>query len=213
MNYNKKTIGQALIVSLFIITFGIVFTVFFKPLYYYCVDAFAIDMLTGISKEVIIENYNILINYQSIFYTGPLVMPDFSMSLGGEIHFEEVKNLFIVIQVLCMISGIGTIRLLIKSWKNKEVLYLKLASKLSILIPLCLGGICMINFSQAFIIFHKIFFRNDYWIFDARTDPVITILPQDFFMYGFLCIVGCIILGSIFCFALYKYEERKILNS
>lgn len=213
MNYNKKTIIQALIVAFFIITGAIVFTVFFKPLYYYCVDAFSIDVLTGIDRNVIIENYNILIQYQSMFYFGALELPDFVMSSGGEIHFEEVKNLFIVIQLVCIVTGILAIRFIYKAIKTGEILFLKLASKLSIIIPVVLGGVCMIDFDKAFIIFHKIFFRNDYWIFDATTDPIITILPQDFFMYGFICIVTLILCGSGLCFLVYKRQEKVILTS
>ena len=43
------------------------------------------------------HNYNILIDYQSIFYRGNLLLPDFIMSETGRIHFVEVKRIFEVI--------------------------------------------------------------------------------------------------------------------
>ena len=46
------------------------------------------------------ENYQILIHYQSIFYQGKLVFKDFIMSKGGRIHFEEVKRIFEIIQIV-----------------------------------------------------------------------------------------------------------------
>lgn len=38
-----------------------------------------------------------------------------------------------------------------------------------------------VNWEAVFIMFHKIMFRNDYWLFDEALDPVITILPDTFF--------------------------------
>ena len=72
------------------------------------------------SVETIKKNYDVLIAYQSIFYRGTLNLPDFVMSTNGRIHFEEVKTIFEVIQVSMLISGIISIILLIKRFKEKE---------------------------------------------------------------------------------------------
>lgn len=55
---------------------------------------------------------------------------------------------------------------------------------LTIIIPSMLGFVVALDFNNAFIIFHKLVFRNDFWIFDYHSDPVIRILPETF-----LCIV------------------------
>ena len=41
---------------------------------------------------------------------------------------------------------------------------------------------------------HRIFFRNDYWIFDAETDPVIRMLPEEFFLHCGLLIILLVLL-------------------
>ena len=52
------------------------------------------------------------------------------------------------------------------------------------------GLAVVIDWEAAFEIMHRIFFRNDYWLFNAYADPVITILPSEFFMHcGILIIV------------------------
>ena len=94
MSYSKKDILTSISLMFFIISFAIVFTVFFKPLYYSDIYRLSIDVSSGYSIAVIKENYDILISYQSIFYQGPLVLKDFVMSEGGRIHFEEVKIIF-----------------------------------------------------------------------------------------------------------------------
>ena len=74
MSYSKKDIFLSIMLMLFIITLAIVFTVFFKQLYYFDIDYLHIDTLSGMSEKVIKENYDILINYQSIFYQGAFLI-------------------------------------------------------------------------------------------------------------------------------------------
>ena len=75
-----------------------------------------------------------------------------------------------------------------------------------------LGFLVAIDFDQAFIIFHKLFFRNDFWIFDYRTDPVITILPETFFMHCFILIVLIIVVFALLCLIFYRYKQKQIIS-
>jgi len=45
-----------------------------------------------------------------------------------------------------------------------------------------LAGIISTDFSKYFIIFHEIFFNNDLWVLDPRTDLLINIVPEPFFV-------------------------------
>lgn len=49
-------------------------------------------------------------------------------------------------------------------------------------IVLLLAALISTDFTKYFIIFHKIFFRNDLWILDPSTDLLINIVPEPFFM-------------------------------
>lgn len=196
----------------FIITFAITFTVFFTPLYYRAIYRLGIDITSGIDVETIKENYRILIQYQSIFYRGSLHMPDFMMSASGRIHFEEVKRIFECIQITMVASAILSALCISRQIRQKEYRFLRLTSIITVLLPLLIGMLAMVNFNQAFIIFHKIFFRNDYWIFDARTDPVIQILPQAFFMHSFIMIIILVIALSALCYGIYRYQQKQLLR-
>lgn len=208
----KQDIFLAFILTLFIITLAITFTVFFKQLYYFDIDYLNIAEISGISKDIIKNNYDILIQYQSIFYRGALNFKDFAMSTTGRIHFEEVKRIFDMIQLICLGSGLISLIMIYHNIKNKEYRYLRLTSIFSIVIPSILGFLASLDFNQAFIIFHKLFFRNDYWIFDSSSDPIITILPEGFFMHCFIMIVVLIILMSIVCYFIYRKKEQDILK-
>ena len=115
----KKDIFLAILLTLFIISFAVVFTVFFKQLYYFDIDYLGISQSTGLSKDIIIENYNILIQYQSLFYRGELNLPDFIMSTTGRIHFEEVKRIFDIIQILCITTGMISAVIIYQNHKDK----------------------------------------------------------------------------------------------
>lgn len=208
----KKDIFLAILLTLFIISFAVVFTVFFKQLYYFDIDYLGISQSTGLSKDTIIENYNILIQYQSLFYRGELNLPDFIMSTTGRIHFEEVKRIFDIIQILCITTGMISAVIICQNHKDKEYRYLKLTTYFSIGIPTILGFLASIDFDKAFVIFHKIAFRNDYWIFDSAVDPVITILPEAFFMHCFMLIIVIVIVMSLICFGIYRKKEREIVK-
>ena len=211
MSYKKNDIFLAIMLMIFIISFAVVFTVFFKPLYYFDINYLNIDQISGLDAETIKENYRILINYQSIFYQGTLSLPDFVMSDSGRIHFEEVKRIFEAIQVMMVISGLISIPMIIKKIKEKEYRFLRLTGLITIIVPTVLGFLAALDFERAFVLFHQIVFRNDYWIFDYRTDPVITILPETFFMHCFMLIVVIVCLLAIICLGYYRYQQKKIV--
>ena len=211
MSYKKNDIFLAIMLMIFIISFAVVFTVFFKPLYYFDINYLNIDQISRLDAETIKENYRILINYQSIFYQGTLNLPDFVMSDSGRIHFEEVKRIFEAIQVMMVISGLISIPMTIKKIKEKEYRFLRLTGLITIIVPTVLGFLAALDFERAFVLFHQIVFRNDYWIFDYRTDPVITILPETFFMHCFMLIVVIVCLLAIICLGYYRYQQKKIV--
>ena len=68
----------------------------------------------------------------------------------------------------------------------------------------------IIDWEKAFTLMHKIFFDNNDWLFDPQTDPIITILPDTFFMHcGFLTIG----LTILFCAGLQLLYHRKTRNT
>ena len=212
MSYNKKDIFLATMLMLFIISLVIVFTVFFKQLYYLDINYLGIDLTSGMSVETIKKNYDVLIAYQSIFYRGTLNLPDFVMSTNGRIRFEEVKTIFEAIQVIMVVSGLISLPLVIRRFKEKEYRFLKLTGLITIIVPAMLGFVVALDFESAFITFHQIVFRNNYWVFDYRSDPVINILPETFFMHCFIMIVIIVITLAGLCLFYYYHKQKQIIN-
>ncbi|MCI7097596.1 MAG: TIGR01906 family membrane protein, partial [Lachnospiraceae bacterium] len=130
-----------------------------------------------------------------------LEFPDLSMSESGRIHFQEVKHIFVGLQWLLIADSAVCAVLLIRHIRRKSYAFLKLTGIITVVIPAVLGALIALNWNWVFVTFHHIAFDNDYWIFDEVTDPVITMLPDTFFMHCALMILALVMLGAAACLA------------
>ena len=203
----------AVLLALFILTFAIVFVLFFKPLFYLDIKLFHLEEAAGMSVDQIRKTYNILISYLSFWNRGSLHLTDFSMSESGRIHFEDCKKIFDLVQYLCISSGIllalyGMIRKKTAA-ESKESGYKQLFSSSCLLIsgllltgvPALIGLAALTDWERLFVSFHQLFFSNDYWLFDPATDPVILILPDGFFFQCLAVILVLVIGSGLICIA------------
>ena len=214
--FTPSNLLLALVAMCFLLSFSVVFTLNFRPLYYFDIDHLDIPAMAAMDEGEIRANYDELIRYNSIFTREPLEFPTLAMSDNGRIHFEEVKNIFVAVQVLLGLSFFSLAIGGYKKLKQQKIQFLKIAAVISVAIPFLIGALIALNWQSFFIIFHEIFFDNDYWIFDAFTDPVITILPDTFFMHCAIMILSLVLLGSgIFYFAyrLLKNKKLRLANS
>ncbi len=212
----------AVILFLFIFSFSVTFTLNFRPLYYMDIKLLDIEARSGIAEDEIRENYDALIAYNSMFTEEELVFPTLAMSETGKIHFEEVKVIFVLFQKMAFVTGVLGLAAVL--WQRRcdrrreaeadrrKGRWLKYTGVLTILLPVILAAAMAINWDKAFVIFHKIAFDNDYWIFDAATDPVITILPDTFFFHCAAMIVAMVLVGSALCLLLSARMSRKHLE-
>lgn len=213
MKQNKKyTLLSALAaisLCIFIISAAVVFTLNFRALYYRDVDALDIPYESDYPREEIIENYDALIDYNTIFFKGRLVFPTLPMSESAEIHFAETKNIFIAFELAFFVStpvaAVCTYALL----KRKRCSFLKAAGISSLTLPALIGSCFAISWDDSFVIFHKLFFNNDYWIFDWHTDPIILMLPDEYFLHCALLILALIFVCSVACLIVYRTLKKK----
>ena len=197
-----------ILITLFIISASAVFTLNFRHLYYHDISSLNIEETSGYSENVIRENYDALIDYNSVFHRGSLDL-SLPMSREGRIHFQDVKRIFDVLQILCVLSLIGSLILGIRAWKQGYRGFLKSAAVLSVLLPVIAGILIAFNWDNAFILFHELMFSNDYWLFDERTDPVINILPDEFFLHCALLIILLILAASLIMGLIYLRQKKR----
>lgn len=187
-------------------------TVWFRPLYYFDIGYLQIPQTSGVSAELCRLNYDTLIDYNVLGGSGALAFPTMKMSENGRIHFEEVKQIFVVMQILAL-AGLAAFAAFLFRSRGRQKAEAFRWMRCAVGITLGLGAIVLlavlIDWNTAFCIMHSIFFNNDYWLFDPRTDPIITILPDTFFLHCGLLIL-CLI--AIFCTGL-EILYRKARNN
>jgi len=204
-----KNLCLGVILMLFILSFAVTVVLNFRPLYYGDIQRLDLEAVSGLSEEEIRENYDALIDYNNFWGPDRLEFPGLAMSESGRVHFEEVKVIFVTLEYICLATLVLGLAGILWFRKKREILYLKYTSIMTVAIPAALGIGIAINWDRAFVIFHKIFFRNDFWIFDAVSDPVITILPDTYFLHCAVLILLLVIAGSAACGLFYRMKKRK----
>lgn len=215
-NKDKKTFLSFLLQKIFILcfTFSIIvlcvnFTLIFKPLYYADIEILNIEESTNLNKVELKANYDYLITYLTQTKTQEFNLPTLPSSDHGKIHFKEVKVIFDKLKTLLIISVIISIIGVILNKRHKYNRYLLTSSILLLIMPIVLLFPFLIDFDKSFTAFHHIFFRNDYWLFDVELDPIINILPQNFFFHCAILILFLITIVSLILRRIYKASEKK----
>lgn len=157
----------------------------------------------GLTKSQLLENIDHMMGYLISPFQNILAFPHFSSSEGALQHFAEVKHLMLFNFVLSIIAIVFIIWQS-RAIKKKGERLLRLAwLKLAYYFPILMLFFVVVAFDKLFVLFHQIFFRNDLWLFNPATDPIIYVLPQGLFMIYF--IVGLV------TYLLLIYIFRKIL--
>ena len=173
-------------VFLFLLTASIGLPIYIRPFYYTHIGAFDLEARSGYSEEQIRQAYDEVLDYLTLpgkeFGTGEL-----PHSADGEAHFEDCKVLFDLNASILLISGaiLAMLFVMRRRWGayrlGKHSAYLW-AAVLSLAAPIVIGALAAMDFDRAFVIFHSIFFPGKTnWVFDWFADPIIRVLPQEFF--------------------------------
>lgn len=101
-------------------------------------------------------------------------------------HMVDVKAIFMQINRLKYFLVMFLLLIFISQITQKEVLNIDKgfigASVLFSVVLLVLSFMILTDFSKYFIQFHEIFFTNDLWLLNPRTDILIQMLPLEFFI-------------------------------
>ena len=76
-------------------------------IYKFIIDKYDLVNITGVSGENLMNDYSGLINYLQNPFIEQLRFKNFAMSPYGEIHFYEVKRIFISLIIIALIFIIG----------------------------------------------------------------------------------------------------------
>ncbi len=152
-------------------------------------EEYNISKSTGISNKDLSDITEKLISYlkddTDSLYIEAQINGELEEVFGERevLHMVDVKDLFIkgrLIRNISTILIIASVIILIAREKNIGRTFLaSVALNLSLI--LILFFIMYNNFDKYFTHFHELFFKNDLWLLNPKTDILIQILPLDFF--------------------------------
>lgn len=208
MHFNQRRfrlIRDMIVILIAIMSFSISITLNFVPLYQWFVKHYHLANLIHISSNELMLNYRNLLDYLN--YLGVShwhrTIP---ASTNALVHFHDVKMLVQFNYLISLIFIPFAGYLIYKRIKSSTLWEFTIPLKvLGQLLFICLF-LLFIFFNKFFIIFHKVLFRNQDWIFNPYTDPIILALPPDFFEACFIFCGLLIMFGGIIMFYLGKRE-------
>jgi integral membrane protein (TIGR01906 family) len=166
------------------------------------------------SKEAIDQNFSEVMDYmnsKSNSYNRAF------FSREDNIHINDVRNLIRSYYITLVFLLISLTSIFIYSIKSElfNTNLIKRFSLVSIGILISSLIIIYIAFSEAFDIFHELFFRNDYWLLDPTTSNLIKYFPESFFI-EIVVITLCFnifIHISILIYSYIKSDAFDIINN
>ncbi len=206
----------ALALFLLILTVSIGLPIYIRPFYFAHIEPMGLAEYSGFSADTIRDAYNAVLDYLTLpgreFSTGQI-----PHSAEGKAHFADCKVLFDLNRNLLLLSG--AVVLVLTVLKKRFGPYrlgrrsaARWAALLALIAPAVIGTLAALDFDRAFVIFHRIFFPGKTnWIFDWRTDPIILVLPQDFFMHCAMLIGGGLltISAGILIFDVFREQRQE----
>ncbi len=198
------------------VVFSVILTLNISPiLYSLFIKLNKVPNYNNLSSEEILNDYNNIIHYLNSPQEEVLKFKNFKISPIGEFHFLEVKEIFSSIYLICLACLILGIILFILLKKFKLKISLKAFNIFFYEVLFIFLGLILsfyLNFSKVFTLFHKIFFNNDYWIFDPKKDPIINVLPESYFLFLAVFILFLVMILSITSKIFYTLKKHKYLK-
>ena len=211
MKKESKLLSLLLAVALAVavLSGAIAVSILCRPFYYAHIGPLGLEEYTGLGEGAIRQAYDEVLDYctgkTGSFSAGLLPFSD-----SGASHFADVRKLFLLDFWTLGVSLAFLVLLLLLSRRKKLVPRRLLGRGPGFWgavglggVFLFIGGLASLDFDRAFVVFHALFFPGkDNWIFDWRTDPVILILPQDFFRNCAILALGLVLLWCAVLIAL-----------
>lgn len=209
MKTRLKNAGGVFALTLFIITAAVTFVILFTPMYRFLAESYDLAANVGLTLDELMANYYDMLRYLNLPWVNELVMADFPVSASGAFHFYEVKRLFFINYGILIVSGLLSFFYLRTIYRERSFYGPLRPLQYAMIIPIVLLGLLALNFDRMFVVFHEILFNNDAWLFNPATDPIINVLPQDFFM---LCFIVVFVVMEIVLLSFYIGFKRKTIK-
>ena len=215
---NSKLLAviTAVFTALAVLSGAIAVPLLCRPFYYAHIGLMGLEQLTGLTREQIQQAFDQVMDYclglREDFAAG--ILP---FSASGASHFADVRGLFLLDLWVLGLSLAGLAVLFVVCRKKRLRPSLLLGHGPGFWAACGLGAVFLVvgafaatDFDRAFVVFHQLFFPGkDNWLFNWWEDPVILILPEEFFRNCAILILGMLLLWCAILIAADLWAGRR----
>jgi len=195
-----KNWGQWISLYLWLVSGTIILTINATWLYWINALTQKLGPTVNLSLGRLMTNYYQLLAYLNFPWTSRLAMNDFTDSVGALRHFADVKALFMLNNVVFIVTSVVVFYFWRQLKRRQQLWRLVLPMQGALWVPPLVAAIMAVNFDQFFVFFHEVLFRNSDWLFDPLYDRIILVLPDTFFLQCF--VLAFVIIEWAFAFYL-----------
>lgn len=204
----------SLAVAAAILTGALAVPILWRGFYYGQIEALALPARTGFSPDIIREAFDQVMDY--LLLNAPFGTGQLKWSPEGMAHFADCKFWFQADLVIFAVTALLLLILLIWALRSPRFAgrfaFSPIKGGVTLLLVLLLGlGLWgLVDFESLFVAFHTLFFPGKTnWIFDARADQIILILPEDFWARAAALVAGLAFLFSFLLLLGEKLRKRR----
>ncbi len=202
-------VSQAVLTALVVLSGAIAAPILCRPFYYLHIQYTDIMSRFDITVQQVKMAYNEMMNY-CIGLTDTFSAGILAFSESGASHFADVRKLFlldlwVLVVAAVLLTAVSLLRRKdpVKLLNHTPGFWSAVGLGVTFV---TVGALAALDFDRAFTVFHQLFFPGkDNWIFDYRTDPIILMLPAEFFRN---CAIAILALILISCGALLLHDRK-----
>lgn len=213
------SVMMAILTALSVASGAIAVPILCRPFYYAHITPLQMRLRVRLTEEQVRETYNEVMDY-CLDLTENFQLSHLTWSAEGASHFADVQRLFMLDIKIAVVALIGLALLWvaarcrhirparIKGHSHMFWAATGLTTTFSIL-----GLLAALDFDRFFTAFHAVFFPGkDNWIFDPAVDPVIGMLPQEFFRNCGILVLSLILTACILCVLIDRCDRKKLIQ-
>ncbi|MDD6432500.1 MAG: TIGR01906 family membrane protein [Lactobacillaceae bacterium] len=172
-----------------------------------------------LTRGQICADYWHLLAYLELPWVGPLQLQSIPLTSQAVTHFRDVRHLLLTGELVGGVSLVLAVWLLDKQKRQGQLWRLLSPLKWSLFLIVMFVWIPLINFSTDFVAFHRVLFANQDWLFSPRRDPIILLMPEQFFWHLFMVwlVITILLMGSLWGWLMFvlgfsKFRTNKTNN-
>lgn len=207
MKINKLVIG--ILLALYMASLSVAISGDFEiNMYKSILSEMNLERYVNLEKDEVEKDITHLIEYTLNAEIKELRLNYFELSSDSAYHFKEVKHIVNSINQIALYMTPFVLAIVVWIIARNQKGYLKYTVITSVVILSVIGVSFLLFEDWSFEFFHRLVFKNEYWIFDPRIDPIIYVLPQRFFINSLYLILSIYLGFNVIAF----YIERKIIQ-